>query len=45
MEAVMLFQGELVSNAPFIEVVEDAHSCHHEMVSAVFEQTMSLKES
>ncbi|MCI85475.1 hypothetical protein A2U01_0106754, partial [Trifolium medium] len=45
MEAVMHFQGELTSDAPFIEDVEDAHSCHHEMVSAVFEQTMSLKES
>ncbi|MCI78415.1 hypothetical protein A2U01_0099685, partial [Trifolium medium] len=45
MEAVMQFQGELVSNVPFIEAVEDAHSCHHETVSAVFEQTMSLKES
>ncbi|MCI95175.1 hypothetical protein A2U01_0116473, partial [Trifolium medium] len=44
MEAVMHFQGELVSDAPFIEAVEDVHSCHHEMVSAVFEQTMSLKE-
>ncbi|MCI80911.1 hypothetical protein A2U01_0102183, partial [Trifolium medium] len=38
MEAMMHFQGELVSDAPFIEAVEDAHSCHHEMVSAVFEQ-------
>ncbi|MCI49408.1 hypothetical protein A2U01_0070652, partial [Trifolium medium] len=37
MEAVMHFQGELVSDAPFIEAVEDANSCHHEMVSAVFE--------
>ncbi|MCI62465.1 hypothetical protein A2U01_0083722, partial [Trifolium medium] len=45
MEAVIQFQGELVSNAPFIEAVEDVHSCHHEMVSAIFEQTMSLKES
>ncbi|MCI91162.1 hypothetical protein A2U01_0112456, partial [Trifolium medium] len=40
MEAVMQFQGELVSNAPFIDAVEDSHSCHHEMVSAIFEQTM-----
>ncbi|MCI60360.1 hypothetical protein A2U01_0081616, partial [Trifolium medium] len=45
MEAVMHFQGELTSDAPFIEAVEDAHSCHHDMVSAIFEQTMSLKES
>ncbi|MCI80335.1 hypothetical protein A2U01_0101606, partial [Trifolium medium] len=41
----MHFQGELVSDAPFIEAVEDVHSCHHEMVSAVFEQTMSMKEN
>ncbi|MCI80206.1 hypothetical protein A2U01_0101477, partial [Trifolium medium] len=26
MEAVMHFQGELTSDAPFIEAVEDAHS-------------------
>ncbi|MCI83792.1 hypothetical protein A2U01_0105068, partial [Trifolium medium] len=45
MEAVMHFQGELISDAPFIEAVEYAHSCHHEMVSGIFEQTMSLKES
>ncbi|MCI92674.1 hypothetical protein A2U01_0113971, partial [Trifolium medium] len=45
MEAVMHFQGELASDAPFIKAVEDAHSCHHEMVSAVFKLTMSLKES
>ncbi|MCI96645.1 hypothetical protein A2U01_0117945, partial [Trifolium medium] len=45
MEAVLHFQGELASDAPFIEAVENAHSCHHEMISAVFEQTMSLKES
>ncbi|MCI36408.1 hypothetical protein A2U01_0057631, partial [Trifolium medium] len=29
MEAVMHFQGELASDAPFIEAVENAHSCHH----------------
>ncbi|MCI89282.1 hypothetical protein A2U01_0110570, partial [Trifolium medium] len=45
MEAVLHFQGELASDAPFIEAVENAYSCHHEMVSAVFEQIMSLKES
>ncbi|MCI92230.1 hypothetical protein A2U01_0113526, partial [Trifolium medium] len=45
MEAVMHFQGELASDTPFIGAVEDADSCHHEVVSAVFEQTMSLKES
>ncbi|MCI90517.1 hypothetical protein A2U01_0111809, partial [Trifolium medium] len=45
MKAVMHLQGELVSDTPFIEAVEDAYSCHHEMVSTVFEQTMSLKES
>ncbi|MCI94670.1 hypothetical protein A2U01_0115968, partial [Trifolium medium] len=39
MEAVMHFQCELASDAPFIEAVENAHTCHHEMVYAVFEQT------
>ncbi|MCI67384.1 hypothetical protein A2U01_0088643, partial [Trifolium medium] len=35
MEAVLHLQGELASDAPFIEAVENAYSCHHEMVSAV----------
>ncbi|MCI92462.1 hypothetical protein A2U01_0113758, partial [Trifolium medium] len=45
MEAVMHFQGELASDAPFIEAEENVHFCHHEMVSTIFDQTMSLKES
>ncbi|MCI52365.1 hypothetical protein A2U01_0073609, partial [Trifolium medium] len=40
MEAVMHFQGELASDAPFIEAVENAHYCHHELVSNIFDQTM-----
>ncbi|MCI79974.1 hypothetical protein A2U01_0101245, partial [Trifolium medium] len=35
MKAMMHFQGELASGAPFIEAVENAHHCHHEMVSNV----------
>ncbi|MCI85307.1 hypothetical protein A2U01_0106586, partial [Trifolium medium] len=31
MEAVTHLQGELASDAPFIEVVENAHHCHHEL--------------
>ncbi|MCI63990.1 hypothetical protein A2U01_0085247, partial [Trifolium medium] len=45
MEAVMHLQGELASDAPFIEAVENAHSCHHDMVSTIFDQTMNLKEN
>ncbi|MCI45505.1 hypothetical protein A2U01_0066744, partial [Trifolium medium] len=45
MEAVIHLQGELASDAPFIEAVENAHSCHHEMVSTIFDQTMNLKEN
>ncbi|MCI27977.1 hypothetical protein A2U01_0049177, partial [Trifolium medium] len=45
MDAVMHFQGELASDAPFIEAVENAYSCHHELVSNIFDQTMNLKEN
>ncbi|MCI83466.1 hypothetical protein A2U01_0104742, partial [Trifolium medium] len=45
MEAVMHLQGELTSDAPFTEAVENAHHCHHEVVSNVFDQTMKLKEN
>ncbi|MCI64802.1 hypothetical protein A2U01_0086060, partial [Trifolium medium] len=45
MEAVVHLQGELASDAPFIEAVENAHYCHHELVSNVFDQTMNLKEN
>ncbi|MCI85532.1 hypothetical protein A2U01_0106811, partial [Trifolium medium] len=41
----MHFQGELASDAPFIEAVENAHYCHHELVTNIFDQTMSLKEN
>ncbi|MCI82772.1 hypothetical protein A2U01_0104046, partial [Trifolium medium] len=45
MEAVIHLQGELASDASFIEAVENTHHCHHELVSNVFDQTMNLKEN
>ncbi|MCI56219.1 hypothetical protein A2U01_0077470, partial [Trifolium medium] len=45
MKAVMHLQGELASDAPFIEAVENIHYCHHELVSNIFDQTMNLIEN